>query len=161
MTELQAGMFRNFYPMELYIERGQIKKSDMGIFLLTDDEAAIEEATLLHPEYDWIYFNKTRNRGVQQMHNHFPIRDVAYETLMILAEVKVASQCKKGVFGTSKFPMLIQKEMRKQHSPEDMKLFRMDVGIRKTPTNADDFMTTLEQRLTKARQKNDNAAMRR
>lgn len=150
-TELEWGFFRNFYPIELYLKNGKIKPQDGDVLILTDDEAAIEEALLLHPEYQWKFFNKTRNRGVQRMFSHFPTKDPALEMLTILAEMKVASQCKKGVFGESKYPKLIEMAMSKRHRQEDMTKVKMDGGIRRKTEDAHKFMEELEAKLEKAR----------
>ena len=149
MTE--SHMFRNFYPVEQYLNKGGIKKNS-EVLILTDDEAAIEEAVLLHPNYQWKYFNKARNRGVKDSNSHFPSNDEALETLTVLAEMQVASQCQKGVFGSSKFPLLIQMAMAKRHRREDIKNVKIDVGISQKPKeDAGKFMQELEAKLARAR----------
>lgn len=68
MTE--KGYDRNFYSIQEYLTRGNIPKGER-VLLLTDDQSAIDEATLLHPEYQWTFWNRTRNFGPTAFNSQF------------------------------------------------------------------------------------------
>ncbi|CAB9521314.1 expressed unknown protein [Seminavis robusta] len=151
MTE--EGYDRNFYSIQEYLKRGQVKKGE-NMLLLTDDQAAIEEALLLHPEHKWTYWNRTRYRGATGYNAHFPSDDFALEVLIILAERKLASRCNKGVYGKSNMAKMMTYAMLLEHgSFANFTTIEIDRRLKKTRIEAFDFMKDLEAKLAAAREK--------
>lgn len=152
MTE--NGYDRNFYSMEEYIKLGKIAKGS-SVFLLTDDEAAIDEAELLYPEYTWSHWNRTRNRGPAQNNAHIPSKDEALELMIILAEAKLAGQCSKGVAGGSNMAKIFTFASALQHGFENFSL--IDFGKKKLNDferqDPEAFTTELERKIEAARAK--------
>jgi hypothetical protein len=147
MTE--ARFARNFYPLSEYLKAGNVTRGD-NILLLTDDHTTIEEAQLLHPEYQWHYWNRTRNRGAQRKNSHIPSKDEAREMLIVLAESQLAGKCKKGVHGTSNMIKMFQASMAMEHGLGNITLVSIDDDLKKVRVAPDVFMRDLESKLAAA-----------
>lgn len=87
-----------------YLDIGQVQKGD-SIILLTDDDSTIEEIQQYHAnDYNWIYLDRPRNRGIDGgFDGHIPSGDHGYEMLAIETELRVATFCQKIVCGKSGF----------------------------------------------------------
>jgi hypothetical protein len=148
MTE--KGYERNFYPIQEYLTRGEVNKGDT-VLLLTDDQSAIEEATLLHPEYKWVYWNRTRNRGPAAYNSHIPSQDAVLEVMIILAERKLASQCRKGIFGKSNMARMIRNAVVMAQGPANLTMVPIDWKLKRDRVDPEDFMKELDAKLKAAR----------
>ena len=149
---------RNFYPISEYLDRGNISPGET-VYLLTDDTSAIEEATVLHPEYHWIYWNRTRYRGPQNRNQHFPSHDKGLETLRLLAETKLAGQCRKGVHGNSNVVRMMVLAMTVEHGADNIETIEIDKRIKNKRIDAADFMKELETKLAAAREREKTRSM--
>mgnify|MGYP005857347189 CR=1 FL=1 len=140
---------RNFYPLSRYLSRGNVT-NHTTVVLLTDDQSAIEEAETLHPDYQWVYVNRTRHRGKVPTHSHIPSQNEALELLYILAELEMAMHCTKLVHGTSNMVKLISHGMQLRHGMDQVKLVSIDNDVNfheQDPIPAEQFMKELEARL--------------
>jgi hypothetical protein len=144
----------NFQALEEYLIKGDVRRGDT-VLLLTDDQMAIEEAQLLHPAYNWNFWNRTRFRGqVKIRHTHIQ-EDHAREFLILLIELELAGQCDKGVHGITSLGGMIRNSMiRKQNGLTNIQLINIDnnkrpVGIGQDATQ---FMEDLEAKLEAVKQ---------
>ncbi|CAB9502604.1 expressed unknown protein [Seminavis robusta] len=104
--------FRRYAAVQEYLDIGNVTEGST-VVLLTDDETTIHEVQKYHDKnYQWVYLDRPRNNGIQGgMDGHIPSGDEGYEILMIMAEVKLASQCHTLVHGKSGFVATIKDEM--------------------------------------------------
>lgn len=121
------------------------------MFLLTDDAAAVEEALLLHPEYHWTYWNRTRYSGAVVYNSHFPSNDKALEVLMILAEAKLSARCNAGVFGYSNFRKLLLFARQEHSDGSEFKDNCIDYQERRKKLDTKQFVKELQEKITAAR----------
>ena len=95
---------RKFYYLQEYLDGAatvtNLTKGDT-IVLLTDDQSTIDEAKYLHPEYNWLYINRTRHFGATKKNQHLPSNSPSLEFLNIYADFKMAAPCHTLVHGTS------------------------------------------------------------
>jgi len=105
--------FRRYAALSEYIEVGRVEPGD-NVVLLSDDSTTIEEAQRYHAGINWIYVNRPRNNGTAGgFDGHIPSNDQAYDLLMILAELQLASRCNKLIHGKSGFVQHIEEAMQK------------------------------------------------
>jgi hypothetical protein len=146
--------FINFEALEEYLIEGNVDSVNT-VLLLTDDQMAIEEAQILHPAYNWIFWNRTRFRGqIKKRHTHI-VEDHAREFLILLMELELAGQCAKGVHGITNIAGMIRNSMiRKQHGLTDIQLIDIDKNTRPVGIgqNATQFMEDIEAKLEAMRQ---------
>lgn len=147
---------RNFYPLNEYLERGNVSTAD-NILLLTDDSTTIDEANLLYPQYKWNYWNRTRNRGKVKKNSHIPSNDKAKELLAILGELSLAGQCQKGVHGTSNMVEMFKMEMTNHYGLANIELIQIDNELKNEPGDAAQFVKDLEVKLEAARKQQHQA----
>lgn len=103
--------WRRYAAISEYLEIGEVQPGD-NIVLLTDDTTTIQEVEKYHPNYNWIYAKRPRNNGTDGgFDGHIPSNDPAYDFVVILAELKLASQCTKLVHGHSSFSDLVYDAM--------------------------------------------------
>jgi hypothetical protein len=86
---------------------------------MSDDISTIEEVEKYHASnYNWIYLKRRRFRGTEGgINNHIPSGDQALEVVTIMAEAKLASQCRKLVTGTSGFVEVIKDALEVAGTP--------------------------------------------
>lgn len=147
---LEHGYNRNFYSIEYYLKQAQVPKGS-NVLLLTDDATAVDEALLLHPEYSWTYWNRTRYRGAVAFNSHFPSDDKALEVILILAEAKLSARCHKGVFGYSNFRRLLLYARQEHGAGSEFKDNCIDMKARKTKLDTVQFVKELEDKIAAAR----------
>ena len=112
-TGLPRIPYRRYAALSEYIEVGHVQPGD-NVVLLTDDYTTIEEAQRYHAGINWIYVNRPRNNGTAGgFDGHIPSKDQAFDLLMILAELRLASRCSKLIHGDSGFAMQIKEAMAK------------------------------------------------
>ena len=72
--------YRRYAAVQEYLDVGQVEGGDT-IFLLTDDQTTIDEINTYHKnEYNWVYLNKTRHRGMEGgWEGHVPSGDGPFE----------------------------------------------------------------------------------
>ena len=168
-TTEQSLFPRNFYWLQEYLDVGNISSSDnttgdannQSIFVLTDDQTTIEEAHLLHPQYNWIFWNRTRHRGGAKRHSHFPSSDEGLEVLVLLAEIELAGTCRKAVHGTSNMVEFFRNSMIMKHGIDNIELAQVDSDkeyIRQHKIPAAVFVKELEEKLRTARAQLTNTA---
>jgi hypothetical protein len=95
------------------------------IILLTYDQSTIDEAKYLHPEYNWLYINRTRYFGATKKYQHLPSNSPGLEFLNIYADLKMASSCHTLVHGTSNMVTFIihtMEEAMADRSPDGDRL---------------------------------------
>jgi len=111
---LHGSLSRKYYPVEAYLTKLQKSFPTVkNILLFTDDANAIEEATDLHPDYHWMYFQKKRHRGSEGgWENQIPSDDPADEFISMLSEFELAKSCDILVYTTSGFANIIQSSMK-------------------------------------------------
>ena len=117
------GRSRKYFPISSYIDmlvkyEKKIKinsnspRNTKNILLFTDDQNAIEEAHEFHPEYNWMYLNKTRHRGSSGgWENQIPSGSPKDEVVAILTIFKLARKCDVFVNSLSGFADLIYSAM--------------------------------------------------
>lgn len=154
MTEKFA---RNFYTVSEYLERGNVSTTD-NVLLFTDDETAIDEATLLHPQYKWNFWKRTRNRGATKKNAHFPSNDHAKELMIILGEMQLAGKCQKGVHGTSNMVDMFKYQMINNYGLGNIETTQIDEELKNEEFNTASFIADLEAKLEEARKRSGTAA---
>lgn len=129
-----GDLARRYFPIADYIKLIPKEKLDdtmHTIFLLTDDQNAIDEAHEFFPDLRFKYFNRTRHRGSEGgWENQTPSRNPELETVTLLATFDLASECSAMVHGHSNFAKYIT---------EQMKLTRRDVNIFRVDADTDVF----------------------
>ncbi|KAG7345123.1 hypothetical protein IV203_032654 [Nitzschia inconspicua] len=142
------GHARQYFAIEDYLTRlvehasnsssssiGQPSNYDLNkirsILLLTDDQNAIEEAQLFHPQYQWNFLNRTRHRGTSGGYqNHVPSGDPVEEMVAMLASLRLAQQCDVIVRGTSTFGDLLSIFMRMRAQSDNSPFWDLSVEER-------------------------------
>ncbi|CAB9526019.1 expressed unknown protein [Seminavis robusta] len=151
MTE--RNYIRNYYRLEEYLRRGKVSPTD-NILLLTDDQTTLEEARVLHSNYHFHYWNRTRVRGPVENNAHIPSGDPSLEVLYILAERKLASRCQKGVHGNSNMATLFRNAMALEHGGlGNLTMMAIDGPLKKTRVEPEEFVRMLDTTLLKAQNK--------
>jgi hypothetical protein len=107
-----AGMprqpYRRYAAVQEYLDLAKIEEG-ANIVLLTDDQTTIDEIHEYHQNYNWIYYDRPRNSGVEGgWESHIPSGDGAAEILAIETEMAVASQCNRLVHGKSGFMKVLR-----------------------------------------------------
>ena len=153
-TEMRTNP-RNFYWLQEYLDIGHMTpETNHSIFVLTDDQTTLEEAQLLHPQYDWIYWNRTRHRGGAVRHSHIPSNDEGLEVLILLAEIELAGTCRTAVHGTSNMVEFFRNSMIVKHGIGNVQLLQIDSDISARRNNripAATFVKELEEKLAAAK----------
>jgi hypothetical protein len=106
------------------------KNPNPSIFLLTDDDNAVEEALEFYPDQHWKYFKRQRQRGSSTgWEGHTPSLDPAAEVVTILATFDLVQDCSALVWGASNYACYIWEHMMRQSPKRDsLKQFRVDEG---------------------------------
>ena len=154
---------RNFYYLQDYINGAKtitnLMKGDSFV-LLTDDQSTIEEAKYIHPEYNWLYINRTRYYGAQRRNSHIPSGNPGLEFINIYADLQLASNCHTLVHGTSNMVTFIvhaMEEAMANRNPDGNRLGRIktiQIDANKnnvTYIKGSVFMKELNQRIEDAK----------
>ena len=105
------------------------KNPNPSIFLLTDDDNAVEEALKFYPDRHWKYFKRQRQRGSSTgWEGHTPSLDPAAEVVTILATFNLVKDCSALVYGTSNYAYYIWEYMRQSPKRDILKHFRVNEG---------------------------------
>jgi len=105
---------RKTFPISEYIESVPDLKSKkiLNVMLFTDDADAIDEALKYHPEYNWMFLNRTRYRGSSAPWGvHMPTNDPVLEVVAIYATFQLARYCDTLVHNSGTFSLAIYDSM--------------------------------------------------
>jgi hypothetical protein len=144
---------RKYYEVADYLEklRDNNQHHDKNILLLTDDANAVTEALEFHPDYNWIYLNRTRHRGKEGgWENQLPSNDPVEEMVVLIATFKLVQQCNTIVHGQSTFSDLLFLQMQ-QSSHQKVTRLRVDEGVQVFDTKHAASDQELQERLEKRR----------
>ena len=97
---------RRYVPLSEYIAAGNLTPSD-PIVLLTDDQSTLDEIQNYYPNYQWWYPPRRRVRAMEGGFDGHTPNGPETDFVTMLAELQVASQCKRLVHGDSGFTRLI------------------------------------------------------
>lgn len=102
---------RKYFPVTDYVHlipAYRRKDPKQTVFLLTDDQNAIDEAHEFHPELRWKYINRTRFRGSEGGWEHqTPSNNPAKEVITLLSTFDLVKECSLLVHGSSKFSEML------------------------------------------------------
>jgi hypothetical protein len=102
---------RPYYAIKEYFDAAKGNMS-YNIFLLTDDQNAIDEALAEYPQYNWMYINRPRFRGDSGgWQNHVPSNDSKHEVVVIESIFRLVSKCERLVHTSSGFANYIYRTM--------------------------------------------------
>lgn len=111
---MHVGMPRPYYHVSAYLQAARPYMEALGVnvvFLVTDSQAAIDEAMQCHRDYpelcselEWRYVNKTRWSAAEGgWENPFPSGSPEEELFFINQELAIAQECSLVVAGDSGF----------------------------------------------------------
>ena len=91
---LSKATSRRYYAISEYINA--TNNIEKNILLLTDDVDAIEEAQVEFPKFNWMFINRTRNRGSEGgWENQLPSQDPTLEVVVLSGHLQA---CKTVLF---------------------------------------------------------------
>ena len=103
---LHGTSSRPYHPLSTYLAAAA--PLPRNIWLLTDDQDAVEEAHRRHPSYNWIVLDRARHRGASGgWENHVPSGDPASEVVVILSTLRLVRACSVLVHSHSNFASLL------------------------------------------------------
>jgi hypothetical protein len=108
---LHQSRSRKYYAVGEYLNK--LSATDIrDILLITDDADAVSEALEFHPEYHWMYLNRTRFHGTEGgWENALPSQEPAEEVVILLALQRLVRNCDTIVHGHSLFSELLYTSM--------------------------------------------------
>lgn len=109
---LHSKQSRRYFAIKEYLDAIPNLEAGSNLLLFTDDANAIDEAHEFHPQYNWMYVNRTRFRGAEGgFESQIPSKDPVAEVVSLLAEFKLAKNCDALVHTKSGFATLLHGEM--------------------------------------------------
>jgi hypothetical protein len=143
VLERRKHDIRQYFPLKDYLDACHAKKGD-SIVLFTDDMSTIEELAL-HPEINFIYFQKERFRGTNGgFSGHVPSGNPMVEVVAILAELKLAAHCNVLVHTKSGFATLLEHIMR--FPWPNMTTIKIDDNYKGHRVSEKEFMNNLAEK---------------
>ncbi|KAL7561193.1 hypothetical protein ACA910_004119 [Epithemia clementina (nom. ined.)] len=120
-TDIAYGKNRRYLAVQEYLDAGKIRQGET-VVVLTDDASTIDEIMEYHKsQYNWVYLERPRFRGAEGGHErHIPSKDPTFEVLSIMAELTLASHCKKLVHGKSGFATTISEAMLDRNGEDEV-----------------------------------------
>jgi hypothetical protein len=110
-SDIKGHGLRKYHKVDEYISALKSKLHG-NILLLTDDQNAIEEAEANFPNYNWMYFNRTRFRGNEGgWENHMPSKNPKLEVITLLATFRAVKKCDSISMARGNFANTILGEM--------------------------------------------------
>ena len=105
------------------------QSSTKNIFLLTDDQNAIDEALRDFPEYHWMYLNRPRHRGAEGgWENQVPSKDPKFEVIVLLSTLRLIERCHTLVHSSSSLAYLMKHFLIKDEKKKS-KIVNIDDGV--------------------------------
>lgn len=118
---LHGSMARKYFPVSAYVNK--MPRPDDPIFLVTDDQNAVDEAHEFFPNKQWNYFDRTRHRGTSGgWENVNPSKSPKQEVVVILATLKLVQRCNVLIHSRSKFSDALSRVM------PNTERFQVDIG---------------------------------
>ena len=106
----------------------ELVRDGNNILLFTDDANAIDEAHTFHPNYNWVYLNRTRHRGSSGgWENQVPSQDPRKEVIMLLSILEMAKKCDAFAYTSSNYANVIRDTMLS--TGRSIRLIRVDEGL--------------------------------
>jgi Alpha-(1,6)-fucosyltransferase N- and catalytic domains len=113
------------YMTHIEQQQQQQQQSTKNVFLLTDDQNAIDEAQHDFPDYHWMYLNRPRHRGAEGgWENQVPSKDPKFEVVVLLSTFKLVERCHAMVHSSSSLAYLMRHFLR-----EGSKIVNIDDGV--------------------------------
>ena len=124
---LHGKSSRKYYPVSAYVDLlPEDRRKD--IFLLTDDQNAIDEAHEFYPDIRWHYIDRPRFRGNEGgWENQTPSNDPKQEVVTILGTFQLAQRCDTFVHGHSVFSDEIFRAM--EQTGQHINRLHVDRGV--------------------------------
>ena len=122
---LHGNHARKYYPVSDYVKalRPHQRKD---IFILTDDQNAIDEALEFFPDIHWHYIDRPRFRGAEGgWENQVPSNSPKQEVVAILGTFQLVQMCNTIVHGQSGFSEELYRAMTMSGKP--IERFRVDL----------------------------------
>lgn len=114
LLEPENRFARGYHALSEYLDLLPAERRQAGsnLLLLTDDANAIDEARLLHPDLNWHWFNRTRNRGHQMTYGkHIVAETPKDDVVVILGTFEAIKGCDALVTGYSGFSWLLREQI--------------------------------------------------
>lgn len=122
---LHGEYSRKYRQVEEYVNA--LDNSTKNILLLTDDQNAIDEAKTLHPDYNWMFVDRPRHRGVAGgWENQIPSDDPKLEVIVLLSIFRLVRQCSSFIHTHSNFAFIIEGEMQDAHKNKELRIVNLD-----------------------------------
>ena len=84
--------YRRYASVQEYLDVGKVEEGET-ILLLTDDQTTIDEINTYHPNFNWVYLNRTRHSGVDGgWQSHLPSGDGPFEVGLCCAVTLILGQ---------------------------------------------------------------------
>lgn len=107
-----------------------------SVVLLTDDQSSIDEAHQVRSDLQWVCIPRKRHYGTSGGYNgHLSSGDPKLEMTFLMADLKVASQCRHLVFTKSGFQRLVLQAVQIMHYSKDLRLDKIDWGKQPNSTH--------------------------
>ncbi|KAL9185302.1 hypothetical protein ACHAXT_003079 [Thalassiosira profunda] len=149
---LHGDQSRKYFPVADYVRlipEERLKDPNHYIFLLTDDQNAIDEAHEFFPELKWKYFDRPRHKGSEGgWENQTPSRNPALEVTTLLATFDLVQECSAMVHGASSFAELVHQHMLFSKKHNRIERYRVDKGrihAEKHEGSEEDLQKSLER----------------
>lgn len=124
---LHGQFSRKYRQIHEYLQA--LNNSTKNILLLTDDQNAIEESQVLHPDYNWMFIDRPRHRGASGgWENQIPSDDPKLEVIVLLSIFRLVRQCSSFIHTSSNFASLLKREMQDEHKDKDLHIVNLDDG---------------------------------
>jgi hypothetical protein len=127
VLEPENPFARGYHAISEYLDLLPEERRQPGssFLLLTDDADAIDEARLLHPDLNWHWFNRTRNRGSQMEYGkHIVAATPKDDVIVILGTFEIIKGCDAFVSGQGGLSRLFAEQMFYHGKDEGRDVFR-------------------------------------
>jgi hypothetical protein len=114
ILEVENPYARAYHAISEYLDLLPEERRVAGsnFLLLTDDANAIDEARLLHPDLNWHYFNRTRNKGPNmEFGKHNVAATPKDDVVVIMGTFELIKRCDAMVTGRSGFAGLLRDQI--------------------------------------------------
>ncbi len=130
ILEADEAYARGYHAVSEYLDLLPEERRQVGsnIIIFTDDANAVDEARLLHKDFNWHWFNRTRNRGKRmEFGKHIVAATAKDDVVVILATFEVAKRCDAIVTGKGGLSFLLRREVRVAWMERGRSLFEATV----------------------------------